>query len=229
MPLRHALLMKTCASPGRLITKASALFSVLISLAPATHGQGTITFTAGTETAQQGSPVEVPITVTGFSSVADFQFSLTWDPAVLRLDNFTPGSVFFGGAFHFIFGPSGGPMSVVWMGGQVGASLPDGYTLLQLDFTAVGNPGSRSSIDFSDTPTQESVTQRIGLFTTTPATFVPVSGEFDVASVPEPSTLALAACGLAAALLRRGLKLSFLTPPSTSVASPSAPLSPPDT
>ena len=58
------------------------LAAAVLLLTSAAHAS--VTFTAGSPTAVQGSPVTVPITVSGFTDVSLFQFNLQWSEGVLQ-------------------------------------------------------------------------------------------------------------------------------------------------
>lgn len=191
--------------------RIAAAVTVLIFLsAAASLRAATVTFTAANEIAQQNSTFDLPIDVSGFTTVSSFQFTLQWDPGVLSFSS-ESGFANIGGFSSGNFGissVSSGKLTVSWDdpnfatdGG--GVSLSDGSPLFLINFAAVGNTGLHSDISFVDVPTAREVTVLGNL-----ATFLSVSGGVDVTPVPEPSTAALGllAFGVSASGIARRIR-----------------------
>lgn len=108
----------------------------------------------GSADSPQGSEFVVPMSVTGFSNIASFQFSVNWDPAVLQFksveefglaglvsDNFDATNV------------SEGAASISWEDvGDVGQTLADGTVVFGIRFELAGAVGSSSVVIVSGTP-----------------------------------------------------------------------------
>src|SRR5436190_6538590 len=181
------------------INAAAVVIAGFLFLAPFSLRAATVTFSAANEIAQQNSAFSLPIDVSGFSTVSSFQFTLQWDPGVLTFaseGNFANIGGFTSGNFGTA-SVSSGKLTVSWDdpnfatdGG--GVSLADGSSLFSLNFTATGNTGLHSDVDFVDVPTAREVTIQGNL-----ETFFSVSGGVDVTPVPEPSIAALGCLGLA--------------------------------
>jgi hypothetical protein len=126
--------------------RIAAAVTVLIFLsAAASLRAATVTFTAANEIAQQNSTFDLPIDVSGFTTVSSFQFTLQWDPGVLSFSS-ESGFANIGGFSSGNFGissVSSGKLTVSWDdpnfatdGG--GVSLSDGSPLFLINFAAVG-------------------------------------------------------------------------------------------
>ncbi len=131
---------------------------------PATNAQpqdtrpktgGTIYFTLGGTSASKGSEVCVPITAKNFRSIVSMQYSLQWDPKVLKfkdLRNFgLPQLNAENFGRHIV---DKGQLTHSWFDANVkGISKGDGETLYEICFEAIGNAGSKSPVQIVNTPT----------------------------------------------------------------------------
>ena len=119
-----------------------------------------VTFQISDHTTDPGSSITVPVTVSGFSGVTSFQFTLAWDSEVLQyVDNGGYGLAFLRGGSFGKTRVSQGKLTVGWDDEELeGKALGDGTTLFTVTFNAVGGNGSSSSLSFSDDPTQREVT-----------------------------------------------------------------------
>lgn len=172
---------------GKVILVLTGGLAASSSLPPSLHAAvyPTPTFTAGTETVVSGSSVSVPITVTGFSSLAGAQFTLTWDTGVLTLQPTPVGGLNPALSIGSAFGtPSAGTLTWLWYN-QAGATVAGGTAVFSVQFTATGAAGTSSAIMFGDTPTLRGVSFA-DLSEGTPITY---DGRITV--VPEPVNWAL--------------------------------------
>jgi hypothetical protein len=116
-----------------------------------------------------GTFVNVPISITDFSSVLAVQFVIAWDPQILQFANVSavnpnlPGLD--AGDFNAAQALSQGIVRFVWATQSVstGNSLPDGSTLFQLRFQVLGPLNSGCPLVFTQqAPTIFEVTQILG-------------------------------------------------------------------
>jgi trimeric autotransporter adhesin len=134
-----------------------------------TSQSGTVTISPNVETTDfllditdamvnPGTAFCLPIRVFNFNSILGLQFSMRFDTTIVRLDSFSN----FGlpGLTPAVFGtPSLGVITLAWVDDALqGRSLPNGSVLFSPCFTAVGQVGDFTAIDFSNTPTAIEVT-----------------------------------------------------------------------
>ncbi len=105
----------------------------------------TISMTAG----QSGSASVSIENVTGFTGgngIGAFTFTLSWDPGVINVTNVNQGSLPSG--WTFVAGtPSGGSVTITGFGTVTPITMAT--TVASIQFTAVGAPGSSTSINLS--------------------------------------------------------------------------------
>jgi hypothetical protein len=158
------------------------------------HG-AVITFTAGDASAPPSSPVIVPISVTDFTDVLLFQFTIQWNPNVVQFSSIANLANLPGFAVgNFGTGNTGsGQLTVSWDDGDLsGEDLANGSRLFDINFTIIGLVGSSTSVQFTDDPTPRLVGINVGGIPT-PATFAQDDGSVTV--VPEPVNAALGLFG----------------------------------
>jgi hypothetical protein len=136
-----------------------------------------VVFGVSRQSARPGQTVTVPITVSGFSQVSSAQFSLAWDPAVLRY--LGTGSYGLKGLSAGSFGTAmteSGKLAFAWYDQEaVGVTLADGTVLFTVSFEVIGKPGSVSAVALAGTPTAEEASVDFG-----PATFKAEDGSVAV-------------------------------------------------
>jgi hypothetical protein len=146
----------------------------------------TVSFQVANSAAVPGATIKVPLRVAGFERVDAVQFTLQWDPAVLRF----VGLADFGlrGLLEENFNPDlgpGGKLPFAWHDPYaLGASLADGGALFAVNFEVIGNPGSASTIALVDSPTDREVVISLDL-----AGFVSQHGQVRV-QLPSPTLTA---------------------------------------
>jgi hypothetical protein len=188
----------------------SAAITGVMLHSPSSHAA--VLFTAGSGQVTPSESFSVPITVSGFTEVTSFQYSLAWDPAVLQFSSV--------GDFGLVYLTSGtfgttetasGTLTVAWDDVDLaGKNLPDDSSIFNMNFTAVGGQGSSSFIWFTNVPTALEVTVDL-----VPVAFNSMDGSVNV--VPEPINIALGAfAGLfvGASALRRVLNKRSAQPAS---------------
>jgi hypothetical protein len=171
--------------------KKNAIVSLLRCVAiwgfcvPAAHGA--VVFTAGSGTVVAGGNVSVPITVSGFTDVTSFQFSLQWNEDVIEYSSV--GSYGLTSMSSGSFGTSyvtSGALTVSW--NYDATTVDDGWTLFAVTFTAIGGIGTRSDVSFTNFPTPREVTVNYGVVD-------PDWIDGGVTVVPEPVNVALGVFG----------------------------------
>jgi O-glycosyl hydrolase len=143
-------------APASGLKLASASRNKGASLAAAVPEVG---FGVGQESAPSGQTVTVEVAVNGFHRVTSVQFSLEWDPGVLRY--LGTGRYGLQGLSSSCFGTTmtaSGKLGVGWYDPDAsGVTLPDGTGLFKVSFEVVGKPGSSSTVRLTDAPTPEEV------------------------------------------------------------------------
>ena len=121
---------------------------------PPPTGDGIINI--GAVESPAGSSVCIPVAVKDFDGIASMQFSLAWDPTVLR---FTGVGDAFGlpdlsGSSFNVDGTANGQIAVAWFDNAAqGVTLADGTVLFDMCFEVIGADGATTTIAFTDTPT----------------------------------------------------------------------------
>jgi hypothetical protein len=123
-----------------------------------------VAFGASEQGVPAGQTVSVPVTVNGFSRVTSAQFSLAWDPAVLRY--LATGSYGLKGVSAGSFGTTlaeSGKLAFAWHDSEAtGVTLTDGAVLFSVSFEVVGKSGSVSAVTLADSPTPQEVSVDLG-------------------------------------------------------------------
>lgn len=131
-------------------------------------------------TGSPGEEVCMEVAVNDFIDILSMQFSINWDPDVLRyvgaqnfgLQDFTDAN---------IAGPEApsndpGEAAVLWFDPNVtGVSVPNGTVIFEICFEVVGECDETSSIDFTDTPREIEVSNNTEVIDVST-----VSGDFTV-------------------------------------------------
>ena len=120
-------------------------------------GQVTFNVAPQTITADQGQSIDLNITTNNFANVISFEFSMNWDPAVLQFDGISNTNSNLPGYTNAF--PSFGPTTITsslitsWLDQTTvnPVTLADGSVLFTISFTVVGNPGTGSGINITDT------------------------------------------------------------------------------
>jgi hypothetical protein len=123
-----------------------------------------VAFGVSEQSVPAGQTVSVPVTVNGFSRVTSAQFSLNWNPAVLRYLE-TRGYGLKGlsaGSFGTTLAESG-KLAFAWYDAEaVGVALADGAVLFSVSFEVIGKAGSVSAVALVDSPTPQEVSVEFG-------------------------------------------------------------------
>jgi O-glycosyl hydrolase len=116
-------------------------------------------FGVGQQSAAPGQAVTVEVAASGFHRVTSAQFSLEWDPGVLRY--LGTGRYGVRGLSPSCFGTTmtaNGKLAFGWYDPEAtGVTLADGTVLLEVSFEVIGKPGSVSAVRLTDAPTPQEV------------------------------------------------------------------------
>ena len=97
-----------------------------------------------------GQTVSLPVIASGFKAVAGVQLSLTWDPTVLQFSGIRGVPPFNLGTEDLTFASTGAgtnAVGIVWFDPTLsGLSVPEGTSLFEVQFLAVGSPGAFSAV-----------------------------------------------------------------------------------
>jgi hypothetical protein len=139
-----------------------------------------VQFSAADGVGSQGEAFVGEIRVADYSLVQAFQFSLSWDPAILEFGEvFDFGVPALGGNSFGLFREQG-RLSVIWDSSTLdGESLEDGAVLFRLSFLVLGEDGASSAIQFGDDPTVRLIVQNLSS-----GVFESISGSISVGRPP---------------------------------------------
>lgn len=125
----------------------------------ATGGIGTsdeFSLNLPTVTAQPNETICLDVTVTGFQDIAGLQYSMSWDPSILRFSevrNFNPSFTAFGAENVGLSEANMGSIRVQWNDfTAAGVTLNDGAVIYQVCFDAIGTSGQNSLVEFTNSP-----------------------------------------------------------------------------
>ncbi len=131
--------------------------------------------------ATPGSMVHAEVVVGGFALVTSAQFTLSWNPAILRYvesDSFGLRGLT---AENFgVLSSDSGSLKFVWHDPEAtGVTLPDGSSIFSVGFVVIGTNGAASPLAFVDSELTREVSAGLQ-----EAAFVGLSGEVKVAAPP---------------------------------------------
>jgi len=133
----------------------------------AMDGNATGLFRVSNLAAQPGTTINASVMAGAIDGLTSAQFTLQWDPAVLRY--LSVGDFGLRGLASDNFGTrltDTGKLSFSWDDPQgTGATLPDGTTIFTVSFLVVGAAGTVSALALADTPTPREVSVKAVLAT----------------------------------------------------------------
>lgn len=116
---------------------------------------GTMNLTISGGSASKGSDVCVAVKAKNFKSIVSMQYSLKWDPKVLKFKELKGFNLPQLGVENFgrhILDK--GQLTYSWYDANVkGITRADGDNLYEICFEAIGEPGNKSAVQIVDTPT----------------------------------------------------------------------------
>lgn len=143
--------------------KAGIFFLMLLSLwlagTPKAVAQSNVHFIAPNMSVEPGSYFLAPIKVAGFRRIVGVQYSMNWNPEVLRYDGIFNPALNAGIPENFgLSGVESGVLTFSWYDQTlVGMTLPDSANLYLVRFQAIGAADSTSTFTFGNTPTMKEV------------------------------------------------------------------------
>lgn len=106
--------------------------------------------------ATPGSPLNMPVQVSGFNNIAGVQFVITWDPQVLNfltIDSYNlPGLD--AAEFNISEAASNGILRFAWVSDDLtsGTTRPDGTTIFRIRFQVLGALNSSTTVNITQIP-----------------------------------------------------------------------------
>jgi len=150
----------------QLFIASNFLFSTSFSPLPFDKAAATLTLAASNKTAQHGKTVCVDVTASDFQEIMSMQYSMKWDPKILKFKEVKGFQL--PGLGSNSFGRNHaekGLLTFSWYDFNVrGITIPDGTSLYQVCFEVVGEAGSKAYFRFTGYPTQIEISNKAGLF-----------------------------------------------------------------
>lgn len=129
---------------------------IFFTLSAINISQAQLTLTPDTSTAEIGGKAYVKIKVKGFNNLVGMQYSLNWNPAVLKYDTVSSFNV--PGISTDMIGAdpdtlATGKIGLLWTSFQPnGNKLADGSSMLTFVFDVVGSKGQSTLVHIGDSP-----------------------------------------------------------------------------
>jgi hypothetical protein len=156
LPLFFVLLtLFSCAnSSGKADTPASPV-GVREANSNMPEKAGALTLVAPRVNAQSGQTVCGTVTVNDFDEIISMQYTLAWDPKVLKFSKLQKFELPMFGMENFgTHLVAEGMLTSVWIDMSLeGISRSPGYPIYEICFDVIGQPGTSSPIEFRQTPT----------------------------------------------------------------------------
>ncbi len=128
------------------------------------HPSESLTLMASDVTAAKGEEACVEIRASGFSDILTMQYSMNWDPKVLKFKGVRNHNL--PGLTKNNFGEHLTPQGALthsWYDPNLrGLSKPEGHKLYEVCFEVIGENGSACKFDFSGKPTMIEITNATG-------------------------------------------------------------------
>ncbi len=117
-------------------------------------------------TASPGETICLPVTAAGFEKILSMQYTMVWDPAVLRLNGIDKFGLRGLGENNFGTHMAGeGKLTFSWYDPNLrGESRKDGTVLYELCFEVVGPSASATGVHFANDPTIIEISNALGKF-----------------------------------------------------------------
>lgn len=121
--------------------------------------QSNVQFIAPIMSVEPGTSFMAPIKVTGFRKIVGVQYSMNWNPEVLRFDGILNPALNAGVPDNFgLSGVESGVLTFSWYDPSLaGMTLVDSANLYMVRFQAIGFANSSSTFTFGNTPTMKEV------------------------------------------------------------------------
>ncbi|GAB4253188.1 MAG: hypothetical protein Kow0027_18350 [Saprospiraceae bacterium] len=132
-------------------------------------------------TASPGETICLPVTASGFEKILSMQYTMVWDPAVLRLNGIDKFGLRGLGENNFGTHMAGeGKLTFSWYDPNLrGESRKDGSVIYELCFEVVGPNDTSTGVHFANQPTIIEISNALGKFLVLNATdgYVKVEGK----------------------------------------------------
>lgn len=117
--------------------------------------EGALTLILSTEAAAKGETVCVKVSVNDFEDIISMQYTLAWDPAIIRFNRIQSfGLPMFGQDNFGTHLTQTGLLTSVWIDMSLkGVDLTEGSSIYEVCFDLIGEPGTGTSIEFKQNPT----------------------------------------------------------------------------
>lgn len=122
-------------------------------------------FILSDESPGQGENFCMDMTVEDFTNIVSFEFSISFDPAILDFDQVTNFNLAgLNGASFDLTDADNGVITVKWEGelctpSAIGTTLPDGTQIFSICFDAIGGFGATTSVEITNDPIPIQVTR----------------------------------------------------------------------
>ncbi len=130
-----------------------------------TTGGSTLAFTVNNTSGAPGTIINVPVTVTNFTNISDFQFSLhIADPTKAQIVGFTFTSIGTATSGFASNQMNGGNATIVWadpLGN--GQTVPNGTTVFTIQVSLIGTSGMTTAFTIDGNPTQIAASTSVGM------------------------------------------------------------------
>ncbi|MEO1518526.1 MAG: gliding motility-associated C-terminal domain-containing protein [Bacteroidota bacterium] len=140
-------------------TLQSLLLSAAMLLVVQLQAQDEVTFALFDTTVTPSVPICETFKVRNFEEITNFQFTLRWDPTVIRLDSITGFSLPFPDFFNtnLSLAPNG-LIPIIWIDPTgAGVTVDDGTTIFEVCYTAIGIPISSTLVEISSDPLSKEI------------------------------------------------------------------------
>lgn len=116
---------------------------------------GALTIVAPRVNAQSGQTVCAAVTVNDFENIISMQYTLAWDPEIIRFNKIQEfGLPMFGAENFGTHLTEQGLLTSVWIDMSLeGINRSPGYTIYEICFDVIGKPGTSSVLEFRQSPT----------------------------------------------------------------------------
>ncbi|MFN7116943.1 MAG: gliding motility-associated C-terminal domain-containing protein [Saprospiraceae bacterium] len=119
-----------------------------------------VTFTLPAVSALPGDNICVDVTVQNFDSIGSMQFSMSWDPEVVRfasVGGFNPALTGLT-TNQFNVNSGAGTLALAWFNTNLnGVTLPDSSAIFEVCFNVIGALGEDSPLQFTNNPTGQEI------------------------------------------------------------------------
>ena len=128
-------------------------FALLFGIAAPIQAQ--LSFSVDDYVYEQGEIIKIPIKVTNFIDILSIQYTFEWDPAILKYLSADEPLLYdwsISSLNDLSANDEGHVRFIWWDSNSEGKNLPDGDSILVLNFEVIGNPGDSTALYFPDLP-----------------------------------------------------------------------------